>query len=78
MRRLLTMLCLSAGLAVGTGCCHTCDVCDDCGGCNDAYTVGSSSGCSTCGNGGGYAAKPTVIKKSTAVAMPINSSVKTR
>ncbi|MBX9656645.1 hypothetical protein K2Y11_23760 [bacterium] len=76
MRRLISMLCLAAGLMVGAGCCHTCDVCDDCGGCNEPYAMSSSSGCATCGNN--YASKPTMTKKSTSIAMPVKSTVKTR
>lgn len=51
MRRLISMVLVSTGLALG-GCCHTCDVCDDCGTCGD-YGVYSQPGCTSCG---GYVA----------------------
>ena len=77
MRRLLTLVCLSASLVMGAGCCHTCDVCDDCGGCHDShYGVYGNTGCASCD--AGYAQKSAPISATTKVAGPVHSTVKTR
>jgi hypothetical protein len=78
MRRIFSLGLLMAGLAVSMGCCHTCDVCDDCGGCDSHYGVYSSPGCSSCGAAGYAQQAPGQVIKSTQVAGPIHSTVKTR
>jgi hypothetical protein len=83
MRRIVSLGVVMAGLVMSLGCCHTCDVCDDCGGCDSHYGVYSSSGygapgCATCGTDG-YAQKTMSAPiKSTRVAGPVHSTVKTR
>ncbi|MBY0587347.1 hypothetical protein K2X85_09240 [bacterium] len=81
MRRIVSLSVLLTGLALSMGCCHTCDVCDDCG--YDShygvYSEGTSPGCSTCG-AGGYSQKqvPGQVMKSTQVAGPVQSTVRSR
>lgn len=79
MRRLLSLVCLSAGLVLSMGCCHTCDVCDDCGSCGGCYDshygVYGTSSCSSCG---GYAQATKPAPAGTQIAAPVHSTVKTR